>query len=94
MRRAACSGRDDIDWFDIDCGLSEAVRICHSCPVMTDCLNYAIRNDLEDGVWGGLWGYRLKQMRTRKVTIRARGRGVTPPQGHRGTGGRASDEQD
>jgi WhiB family redox-sensing transcriptional regulator len=73
MADAACQDRPDLDWFDLDCGLNEAIAVCHTCPVMTDCLNYAIEENLTDGVWGGLWGYRLGQL------IRKRGRGTGVP---------------
>jgi WhiB family redox-sensing transcriptional regulator len=66
MLDAACQDRHDLDWFDIDCGLTEALRICHTCPVMTPCLQYAITNELRDGVWGGLYGKRLGDMVTRR----------------------------
>jgi hypothetical protein len=32
----------------------EAKGICARCPVRADCLAYALRYDLHDGVWGGL----------------------------------------
>jgi hypothetical protein len=66
MLDAACQHRPDLDWFDVDCGLNAAITVCHSCPVITDCLNYAIHEKLTDGVWGGLWGYPLKQLVTRR----------------------------
>ena len=69
MVDAACQHRPDLDWFDIDCGLDAAIAVCHTCPVITDCLNYAIDLKLTDGVWGGLWGYRLG------VLTRRRGKG-------------------
>ena len=31
-----------------------AVQICSGCPVINDCLDYAINNRIDDGVWGGL----------------------------------------
>jgi WhiB family redox-sensing transcriptional regulator len=68
MRSAACRQRPDLDWFDTDCGLNEALTVCHSCPVMTPCLDYAISNELDEGVWGGLWGRNLTNM------TKARGR--------------------
>ena len=31
----------------------EAKRICATCPVQAECLDYAIRNDIDEGMWGG-----------------------------------------
>lgn len=30
-----------------------AKAICHSCPVIAECLNYAIANNEGLGIWGG-----------------------------------------
>ncbi len=68
MAAAACLNRPDLDWFDLDCGLDAALTVCHSCAVITDCLNYAIALELTDGVWGGMWGYGLRQLITRRGT--------------------------
>jgi WhiB family redox-sensing transcriptional regulator len=32
----------------------EAKRICSSCEVRSDCLEYALQNDERFGIWGGL----------------------------------------
>lgn len=32
---------------------ADAKRICNSCPVRTECLEYAIAEDLDHGIWGG-----------------------------------------
>ncbi|MEU6230547.1 WhiB family transcriptional regulator [Streptomyces sp. NPDC047042] len=34
--------------------IAEAKELCGLCPVRRDCLNYALENDLKEGVWGGL----------------------------------------
>ena len=57
--RAACAQRPDLDWFDLDCYLEAALRVCLTCQVADECLDYAVRHQLRDGVWGGEWGYRL-----------------------------------
>ncbi|HVV70198.1 MAG TPA: WhiB family transcriptional regulator [Verrucomicrobiae bacterium] len=32
----------------------EAKRICAMCPVIDECLDYALRNDERAGIWGGM----------------------------------------
>jgi WhiB family redox-sensing transcriptional regulator len=32
----------------------EAIRVCERCPVRQQCLDYAVDNDMDLGVWGGL----------------------------------------
>ncbi len=56
---AACATRPDLDWFDLDCYLQPALKVCTTCPVAAECLDYAIRHNCYDGLWGGEWGYRL-----------------------------------
>lgn len=34
-------------------GVEVARRICATCPVKDPCLEYALRNKIEHGVWGG-----------------------------------------
>lgn len=53
---AACAGHDLNLWFpeagDRN-GLATARSICAQCPVATQCLQYALENDIRHGVWGG-----------------------------------------
>lgn len=38
-------------------GLAEArpaLRLCDRCPVKEPCLRYALEQDIDHGVWGGL----------------------------------------
>ena len=41
----------------------EAKKICQQCPVIEQCLAYALANEFDDGVWGGTSGYQRRQMR-------------------------------
>jgi WhiB family redox-sensing transcriptional regulator len=34
-------------------GVRRARKICAGCPVQSLCLEYAVRNGIEHGVWGG-----------------------------------------
>ena len=34
-------------------GVEAARRICAECPVQALCLEYALRNRIDHGVWGG-----------------------------------------
>ena len=34
-------------------GVDAARRICIDCPVKAPCLEYALRNRIDHGVWGG-----------------------------------------
>jgi WhiB family redox-sensing transcriptional regulator len=45
-----------------------AQRICAVCTVADECLGFALRNNEEFGVWGGLSAQELKRLRRRMRT--------------------------
>lgn len=49
-------------------GVIRAQRVCATCPVATQCLEYALTNHIDHGVWGG------KSERERRRILRARRR--------------------
>lgn len=61
---AACRGTDLSLWFAPDSRskdaraerrrVEDAKRICVSCPVSVQCLDYSVRLGCEHGIWGGL----------------------------------------
>ena len=52
---------------------SAAKRICALCNVREQCLEYALTNDLRQGVWGGLGEReRYRLLRRRRAEGRAR----------------------
>lgn len=36
--------------------------LCNTCPFRPDCLNFALANGIEFGVWGGMSGYQRQQL--------------------------------
>jgi WhiB family redox-sensing transcriptional regulator len=54
MDLASCRDVTPAIMFPIDvAGLEIARRFCADCPVRTRCLEYALTNRIEYGVWGG-----------------------------------------
>lgn len=54
MLSGLCRGLDPETFFPSDgVGVEVAQRICAECPVHAECLEYALRNHIEHGVWGG-----------------------------------------
>lgn len=52
---ASCASADPEAWFPEKGGSTWAAkRICKECPVIAECLTWALEHDERDGVWGGL----------------------------------------
>ena len=52
---ALCSQTDPEAFFPEKGGSTrDAKRVCSSCEVRTECLEYALSNDERFGIWGGL----------------------------------------
>jgi WhiB family redox-sensing transcriptional regulator len=52
---ASCRGMDPAVFFPSDgTGVQEAAAICAGCPVKAPCLEYALVNRIQHGVFGGL----------------------------------------
>ncbi len=43
----------------------DAKKICTSCEVRTECLEYALKNDERFGIWGGLSERERRKLRRR-----------------------------
>ncbi len=60
--RAACRGTDGLLFFGPDHEArsarktreAKAKAVCKVCPVRVQCLDYALRNSIRHGIWGGL----------------------------------------
>lgn len=54
MFHARCRGINPTEFFPSDgTGVETAQRVCAACPVRLECLEYALQNRIEHGVWGG-----------------------------------------
>jgi WhiB family redox-sensing transcriptional regulator len=54
MAQGNCRDEPPATFFPPDgVGVEVARRICATCPVMGSCLEYALRNRIDHGVWGG-----------------------------------------
>lgn len=54
MERAACADLPCDMFFPSDgAGVIKAQRVCAKCPVTVQCLEYALKNQVDHGVWGG-----------------------------------------
>lgn len=68
-RRAACRTEDPELFFPIGEGLAAllqaevAKRVCARCPVMDECLEWAMNTRQDAGVWGGLAEDERRSMR-------------------------------
>jgi WhiB family transcriptional regulator, redox-sensing transcriptional regulator len=78
MEEAACMDHPVLDWFD-DEHYQSCAKVCDTCTVRSECLEYAVHHRIDDGVWGGLVPYQLrKAIRARDAmkgrdTLRKRG---------------------
>lgn len=54
MARGLCATQPPEVFFPSDgVGVEVAKRICAKCPVVDGCLEYALTNRIDHGVWGG-----------------------------------------
>lgn len=54
MLNARCRALEPGEFFPSDgVGVDKARLICATCPVKAECLEYALRNRIDHGVWGG-----------------------------------------
>lgn len=55
VQQAACGGAPVDIWFPDDPHqATEAKTACAACPVRNECLDYALDNRIQHGIWGGL----------------------------------------
>lgn len=59
-----CRQVDPELWFPEKSSLaSDAKKVCKNCPVIDQCLDYALRHNEKHGVWGGKTANQRKKLR-------------------------------
>ncbi len=54
MKKGLCRDLDPELFFPSDgAGVIKAKKVCKKCKVMDNCLEYALANRVDHGVWGG-----------------------------------------
>lgn len=74
MRKARCADEDaELFFKDVGQGsvlptaqIEQAKTICHRCDVREECLEYAMRNDIDHGIWGGLVPKERQRLRRKR----------------------------
>jgi WhiB family redox-sensing transcriptional regulator len=75
--QAACSGYPNSLFFPSSDGVDEgsierAKAICAVCPVIDDCLEYALETNQRSGIWGGTSERERKSLRRKWLAERRR----------------------
>ena len=52
--------------------IAEAKAVCGRCPVVADCLAWALDNGVDFGVWGGMSEDERRNLKRRNARTRAR----------------------
>ena len=68
QERALCAQTDPEAFFPERGGSTrEAKKVCVSCEVRAECLEYALENDERFGIWGGLSERERRKLKRRVV---------------------------
>jgi WhiB family redox-sensing transcriptional regulator len=68
QERALCAQTDPESFFPEKGGSTrEAKKVCFSCEVRDECLEYALANDERFGIWGGLSERERRRLKKRAV---------------------------
>jgi WhiB family redox-sensing transcriptional regulator len=70
MARGNCRYEPPSTFFPSDgVGVESAKRVCETCPAKEQCLEYALENRIDHGVWGGTSErQRRRILKKRKIT--------------------------
>jgi WhiB family transcriptional regulator, redox-sensing transcriptional regulator len=71
---AACRDEDPELFFPIGSSgpasrqIDQAKQVCRRCPVVTDCLRWALETGQEGGVWGGTSEEERRALKRRRLS--------------------------
>ena len=68
MDQAICAGTDPEAFFPEKGGSTQSAMarmVCRGCPVISECLDYALEHNAKFGIWGGLTDKERRGMRYR-----------------------------
>lgn len=70
--QASCRGGDPEAFFVRGAvNARAAVRLCRACPVQEPCLEYALAEEIDFGVWGGLTERQRRSLQRRRLSATA-----------------------
>jgi WhiB family transcriptional regulator, redox-sensing transcriptional regulator len=70
MARGDCRYEPPATFFPSDgVGVEVAKRICATCPVREQCLEYALDNRIDHGVWGGTSERQRRRLLKKRKTV-------------------------
>ena len=73
QERALCAQTDPEAFFPEKGGSTrEAKRVCLSCDVRSQCLEYALAHDERFGIWGGLSERERRRLKRRSAQVTSR----------------------
>ncbi|MGW3666496.1 WhiB family transcriptional regulator [Streptomyces sp. NPDC005141] len=67
--RGLCRTADPDDLFVEGAAQNRAKILCSGCPVLTECLAYALDQRIEHGVWGGMTERERRALLRRRPTV-------------------------
>jgi len=76
--RALCRDEDPELFFPVGTSgpalaqIAEAKTVCRRCPVMSECLTWALESGQDAGVWGGMSEDERRALKRRNARTRAR----------------------
>jgi WhiB family redox-sensing transcriptional regulator len=56
-------------WFNPEGDIDNALRTCARCSVRAECLEYAIENRIDEGIWGGESARARRQIARRRKRL-------------------------